>query len=67
MPTIATSHADRARADHYRADASSWHVVDYEPTTGVVRGKVHSPGFFLGFGLGAGAGVGTLWVHGDVP
>jgi len=43
--TIATSHADRARADHYRADASSWHVVDYEPTTGVVRGKFTHQGF----------------------
>lgn len=36
---IAVSHANQTRAHHFRGDASSWHVVDYEPTTGVPRGK----------------------------
>jgi len=46
--TIATSHADRTRTDHFRADASSWHVVDYEPATGAVRGKSTHQGYSAG-------------------
>ena len=42
---IATSHAERTRSNHFRTDASSWHVVDYEPDTGAVRGKQTYQGF----------------------
>lgn len=42
---IAISHADRTRANHFRADASSWHVVDYEPATGEVRGRQTHQGY----------------------
>ena len=33
---IAISHASKTLANHYRADASCFHVVDYDPTTGAV-------------------------------
>ncbi len=36
---LAVSHAERTRLNHFRPDASSWHVVDYEPLTGAVRGR----------------------------
>ncbi len=34
---IAISHADRTLAEHFRDDASCYHVVDYDPATGEVR------------------------------
>lgn len=36
---IATAHADTTRRNHFRADASSFHLVDYDATTGAVRGR----------------------------
>lgn len=36
---IAMSHADVTMANHFRADNSSYHVVDYNPQTGDVRLK----------------------------
>ncbi|MFV0344856.1 MAG: glycoside hydrolase family 88 protein [Bacteroidales bacterium] len=33
----AVSHADITLANHFRADNSSYHVVDYDPETGAVR------------------------------
>ncbi len=41
---IATSHADKTLANHYRADASSFHVVDYDPETGTVLRKQTAQG-----------------------
>lgn len=34
---IAISHADTTLRNHFRPDASSYHVVDYDPVTGAVR------------------------------
>lgn len=34
---IAIHHADTTLRHHFRPDASSYHVVDYDPATGVVR------------------------------
>ena len=34
---IAVSHADVTLRNHFRPDASSYHVVDYDPKTGAVR------------------------------
>ncbi len=34
---IAVSHADVTLRNHFRPDASCYHVVDYDPTTGAVR------------------------------
>jgi rhamnogalacturonyl hydrolase YesR len=31
---IAISHADKTEKNHFRADASSFHLVDYDPTSG---------------------------------
>ncbi len=36
---IAVNHANTTIKNHFRADNSSFHVVDYNPTTGEVRGK----------------------------
>jgi rhamnogalacturonyl hydrolase YesR len=42
---IAIAHADTTLRNHFRPDASSWHLVDYDPQTGAVRGKVTVQGF----------------------
>lgn len=36
---IAIDHANTTLEHHFRPDHSSWHVVDYDPETGAVRGK----------------------------
>ena len=36
---IALTHANTTLENHFRPDNSSWHVVDYDPETGEVRGK----------------------------
>jgi unsaturated chondroitin disaccharide hydrolase len=41
---IALSHADKTLANHFRADGSSWHVVDYDPETGAVQAKQTAQG-----------------------
>ena len=41
----AISHADRTLKEHFRADGSCWHVVDYDPETGEVRKKVTAQGY----------------------
>lgn len=41
---IAISHADKTIEHHYREDFSTWHVVDYDHTTGAVRGKYTAQG-----------------------
>lgn len=42
---VAVSHADRTLENHFRPNASSYHVVDYDPQTGEVRWR----GTFQGF------------------
>jgi hypothetical protein len=42
---IAVRHADKTAANHFRPDASSYHVVDYDPATGEVRGRQTHQGF----------------------
>ncbi len=42
---VAVSHADRTMQNHFRENASSYHVVDYDPTTGDVRWR----GTFQGY------------------
>jgi unsaturated chondroitin disaccharide hydrolase len=41
---IATAHALTTRMNHFRADASSYHLVDYNPTTGAVIKKQTNQG-----------------------
>jgi unsaturated chondroitin disaccharide hydrolase len=41
---IAISHADKTLTNQFRADASTWHVVDYNPTNGAVIGKYTAQG-----------------------
>lgn len=37
---VAVTHADTTLRNHFRPDGSSFHLVDYDPGTGKVRGKV---------------------------
>jgi len=41
---IAVAHADLTLTNHFRPDHSSYHVVDYDPATGAVRGKQTAQG-----------------------
>ena len=41
---IAISHADKTIDNHFRSDYSTYHVVDYDPETGEVRGKYTAQG-----------------------
>ena len=43
--TMAVSHADKTLQNHFRADYSSYHVVDYDPETGEVRSKQTAQGY----------------------
>ena len=42
---IAVSHADQTLKNHYRADYSCYHVVDYNPESGEVRKKQTAQGY----------------------
>ncbi len=42
---IAISHADRTLEEHFRPDGSSFHLVDYDPTTGAVLRKQTVQGY----------------------
>lgn len=42
---VAVSHADVTLRNHFRPDASSYHVVDYDPANGEVRMKVTAQGY----------------------
>jgi unsaturated chondroitin disaccharide hydrolase len=42
---MAQSHALRAAAEHVRSDGSTYHVVNYSPTTGAVKGKATAQGY----------------------
>ncbi|RDC65366.1 InlB B-repeat-containing protein [Adhaeribacter pallidiroseus] len=42
---IAVSHANTTLKNHFRTDYSSWHVVDYDATTGAVIKKVTAQGY----------------------
>ena len=42
---IAVKHADTTMKNHFRADYSSYHVVDYDPQTGKVRMRVTAQGY----------------------
>ena len=42
---IAVTHANTTLVNHYRKDYSSYHVIDYDSTTGVVRAKNTHQGY----------------------
>jgi unsaturated chondroitin disaccharide hydrolase len=42
---IAVTHADNTMKNHYRADYSSYHVVNYNPETGAVQEKKTAQGY----------------------
>ena len=45
LKTIALSHADTTMRHHFRPDYTTWHVVDYDPVNGGVRGKQTAQGY----------------------
>jgi len=45
LRNIATTHADTTMKNHIRTDGSTWHVVEYNSTTGVVIWKGTSQGY----------------------
>ena len=53
---IAVAHADTTLRNHYRPDASSYHVVDYDPATGQVLHRVTHQG----------AADGSAWARGQM-
>lgn len=42
---IAVSHADRTLEEHFRPDGSCYHVIDYDPETGIVRNRHTAQGY----------------------
>ncbi len=42
---VAVNHANTTLKNHFRDDHSSYHVVDYDPATGTVRGKFTHQGY----------------------
>lgn len=42
---IAVSHADRTMAEHFRADGSCYHVIDYDPESGKVLNRNTAQGY----------------------
>lgn len=42
---IAVSHANRTLKEHFRPDASSYHVIDFDPETGEVQARHTHQGF----------------------
>lgn len=42
---IAVSHADKTLKNHFRSNGSCYHVVDYDPQTGLVRCKETAQGY----------------------
>lgn len=45
LAQIATSHADKTLANHVRADGSTYHVVEYDPTTGAALDPTKYAGY----------------------
>lgn len=42
---VAVTHANTTIKNHFRSDNSSYHVIDYDPVTGVVRNKLTEQGY----------------------
>lgn len=42
---MAQSHALRSAAEHVRSDGSTYHVINYSPTTGEVQGRATAQGY----------------------
>lgn len=64
---IAVSHADKTLENHYRADHSSFHVVDYDPQTGAVRMKNTAQGYADGSAWARGQAMGTVRIRDLLP
>jgi hypothetical protein len=45
LTLIACTHANTTMRNHFRDDYTTWHLVDYDPATGSVRGKQTVQGY----------------------
>ena len=45
LQTIAVAHAETTLRNHFRPDATSWHMLDYDPCTGEVLRRVTVQGY----------------------
>ena len=45
LKIIALSHADTTMKYHFRPDYTTWHVVDYDPVNGGIRGRQTAQGY----------------------
>ena len=45
LKNVAVTHAQTTMKNHFREDASCWHVVDYDPQTGGVVGRMTWQGY----------------------
>lgn len=64
---IAVSHANTTMKNHYRADHSSYHVVDYDTATGQVRKKITAQGYADESAWARGQAWGALWFYNVLP
>ena len=66
LQNIACTHANTTIQHHFRDDYSTYHLVDYDPETGAVRGKQQCRllGRFL---LEPRTGMGLVQLYDDVP
>lgn len=45
LADVATAHAAATMKNHFRADGSTWHVVNYDQKTGLVKSKYTAQGY----------------------
>lgn len=45
LDSIAVAHSETTRRNHFRPDFTSWHMVDYDPSTGGILRKVTVQGY----------------------
>ena len=60
---IAVSHARTTMKNHFRADYSCYHVIDYDTITGQVLKKNTHRGLAHESALGTRSGMGTVWLY----
>lgn len=64
---IAVKHADRTMKEHFRDDYSCYHVVDYDLTTGGVRGRCTAQGYADDSAWARGQAWGRLRLYDLLP
>lgn len=63
---IAVKHADTTLKNHFRADNSLYHGLNYNPETGEIKHYQGGQGFPK-VSLGSWTSLGIIWLYTDVP